>query len=258
MVKQLTFSDNEIYTLFHDLDRISGIMEPRLGRWHAWPAVKMQLFWPLMFETWRGNLQENSSGATAKFHNWLKAYLPCLGLAGRNFFRLRSLSGRGGNTVFMCAPRYALCPGGKRREFIFDDLTSGAGQDAPPILLAYPWPDTVRRNPLRGGEFRLDARLFAANHLAVLLAHSPSVAGPAERLLSMLDGKGLPYAHASLKRRVHSALAIFKARRRLFRRLFSTLRPRVIVTTYAPGKFGELAAALASRRRSLESNPTRP
>src|SRR2546421_5103434 len=38
----------QVYQLVGEIDRLPGIMEPRVGRWRAWPMAKMQLVWNLM------------------------------------------------------------------------------------------------------------------------------------------------------------------------------------------------------------------
>ena len=41
-------TQDEVYRLFGEIDRLPGIMEPRIGRWRAWPIAKMPLVWHLM------------------------------------------------------------------------------------------------------------------------------------------------------------------------------------------------------------------
>ena len=41
-------TQRDVYRLFGEIDRLPGIMEPRVGRWRAWPIAKMPLVWHLM------------------------------------------------------------------------------------------------------------------------------------------------------------------------------------------------------------------
>ena len=113
----------------------------------------------------------------------------------------------------------------------------------PSIPLEQPWRRSDPATGANGSAVNLSPYGSATELLAVVLMASPRLRRAAGDLGGRLKNFDLPISASVRDRRILLALALFEARRRLFRRLAAHLQLGALVVTYAPGRFGEIAAA---------------
>ncbi len=232
---------HDLYELVARLDATSGVWEPRIGRWRAWPAAKMALVWHMMSRheaTLYSGVPQSFANRVARR---LPKYGPAIGAALWQWWRNR----RAGSVeiALMVAPRPYRYPDGVVRDFIFDDLLEGVGFDTSKAILKYPGEGATTSAAGAGIEARLDAAILLAEHLAVLLLHSRAVCVAADRIAKIVSEAGAPVSVDAIAERARIGIALFEARRRVMRQYFVRLGCRLIVLTYGPGRMGELAAA---------------
>jgi hypothetical protein len=231
-------TQSEVYRLFERIDRTPGIMEPRIGRWHAWPAAKMQLVWHLMYEGGdvsarreRFSLGQLTDRLTHSFSDIAAA------------IRQTGSFGGSGAVGMICAPRVYRSGDGMVRDMIYGDLLQGSGIAMPVQVLEHPARSHAGLPPLRRPALQLRPYHAAAEVLALALMANAHVRTAADALNSVLEHAGFPLDGGLRRSKIRLALALFEARRRVFRRLFGKAGLRALVLTYAPGRTGEIAAA---------------
>jgi hypothetical protein len=228
----------QVYTLFGEIDRLPGIMQPRIGRWPAWPMAKMQLVWHLLHAP-SGDECNNAVSRLRKVGQKLPRYAGALPL----IWRQRNAGASPGAIGMLHVPRLHCFRDGRQRDFIFGELLTGAGLAHPVVALRH---QLVPDHSLPVAETpTIDLAPYhsAAEQLALLLMADPRLGRTAANLNRRLDGADFPLDRAARGRKVLLALALFEAKRRIFRRLFKRLGLRALVGTYAPGRYGEIAAA---------------
>lgn len=231
-------TQSEVYRLFERLDRMPGIMEPRLGRWRAWPIAKMQLVWHLMYEG--ADVSTRANGISfGKLKERLSGSLSDLFVAARQACRQQQ-SGRIG---MMYVPRIHRFADGAVRDMIYGDLLQGEGLALPVLALEQPSPGGGERPRLPHASIHLRPYHSAAELLALILMPTPRLRAVADQLDAILAMADFPLAPELRRAKILLALTLFEARRRIFRRVLSKLGLRLLVTTYAPGRPGEIAAA---------------
>jgi hypothetical protein len=228
----------QVYTLFGEIDRLPGIMAPRIGRWPAWPMAKMQLVWHLLHAP-SGVECNNAVSRLRKVGHKLPRYASALPL----IWRQRSVGASSGAIGMLHVPRLHCFRDGRQRDFIFGELLTGAGLAHPVVALRH---QLVPDHSLPMAETpTIDLAPYhsAAEQLALLLMADPRLGRTAASLNRWLERADIPLERAARGRKVLLSLALFEAKRRIFRRLFRRLGLRALVGTYAPGRYGEIAAA---------------
>jgi hypothetical protein len=231
----------QAYTLFGELDRLPGIMEPRVGLWRAWPMAKMQLAWHLLHAP-----SAAGRNSAASLLRKAGARLPRYAGALPRIWRRFDVAAPSGAIGMLYVPRMHCFRDGRQRDFIFGELLSGAGLKHPVIALRHPLAvDGPSRLPRASQAPTIDLAPYhlAAEQLALVLMAGPRLRRTAAALNGRLDHTGMAIERSARGRRVLLALALFEARRRIFRRLFERLALRALVVSYAPGRHGEIAAA---------------
>ncbi len=143
-------------------------------------------------------------------------------------------------------PRMHCFRDGRQRDFIFGELLTGAGLEHPVIALRHPLAaDAPSLLPRASQAPTIDLAPYhlAAEQLALVLMAGPRLRRTAASLNCRLDHTAMALERGARGRRILLALALFEARRRIFRRLFERLTLRALVVSYAPGRHGEIAAA---------------
>lgn len=220
------------YDLIHRLDRLPGILDPTVGRWRAWPAVRMQLLWTLLYQA--AGVSSSSLDRIIRRSGRLRAALRPIPMPA---------GGGPGRVVFLAAARTYRDPDGCMRETNFGDLVSGKTVRLPTVLVHYPWPGGGANRSLVPDALDATRPLLMADAIALLLHLDPDIRRAADTLALRIAAVSDAIPVRRLRRMCRLALAVFEARRRVFRRLFARLGARAIVTTYAPGRMGEIAAA---------------
>jgi hypothetical protein len=231
-------TQSEVYRLFERLDRVPGIMEPRLGRWRAWPIAKMQLVWHLMYEGADASVRGESL-TFGKLKKRLSNYLSDLSVSAKQAGRMR----RTGTIGMMYVPRIHHFADGTARDMIYGDLLQGYGLSLPAVALEQPLPLSSDRQRLPDAPIYLRPYQSAAELMALMLMSTRRLRAVAEGLDAVLADADIPLAPELRRSKVLLALSLFEARRRIFRRVLNKLGLRVLVVTYAPGRAGEIAAA---------------
>jgi hypothetical protein len=234
-------NQSDLYQAFRDLDRMPGIMEPRIGRWRAWPMAKMQLFWHLMYPQNTSGTSRDASFVPALAHRLARVGRDAA-VALRQSRRLRECPPAAGTIGMMYVPRVHRCPDGRVRDMIYGDLLCGHALALPTIALEQPWPHRVKHRS-SAAPIHLDPYQSATEVLALALMASPRLRRAADDLDRILAGAPLPIPARHRHRKMLLGLAMFEARRRIFRRLWKRLGVRCLAVTYGPGRIGEIAAA---------------
>lgn len=124
----------EVYSLLGELDRLPGIMEPRLGRWCAWPAAKMQLIWTLMEPP-----QVNAERALP-FHQKARSRVALYPKQWvRAARRPRTRRKDSGVIAAYQIPRIHRCFDGASRDLIYGDILKGNGFALPLVVFEQSW-----------------------------------------------------------------------------------------------------------------------
>jgi hypothetical protein len=231
----------EVYQLLGELDRLPGIMEPRIGRWRAWPMAKMQLAWHLLHAP-----SAAGRNSAASLLRKAGARLPRYAGALPRIWRRFEVGPSSGAIGMLHVPRMHCFRDGRQRDFIFGDLLTGAGLKHPVIALQHPLAaDPPSLLPQAPQSLTIDLAPYhlAAEQLALVLMAGPRLRRTAAALNCRLDHTAMALERGARGRRVLLALALFEARRRIFRRLFERLTLHALVVSYAPGRHGEIAAA---------------
>ena len=229
----------EVYALFKEIDRLPGIMEPRLGRWRAWPLVKMQLVWQLMHP--QNEVAAGRASWADKVTDRLRRYPSQLASAWRQAAAPRA-GGDGGTVAILQVPRMHMFRDGKERDMIYGALLDAEQMCLPVVVLKHSWLGGSRAR-IQAPTIDLDPHRSVAEMHALWLMGTPRVRRAAAALDSILNQTELPLDVGVRCRQILLALGLFEARRRLFRRLFEKIRARILMVTYAPGRSGEIAAA---------------
>lgn len=232
-------TQDEVYALFKELDRLPGIMEPRLGRWRAWPLVKMQLVWQLMHP--QNGLAPGRASWADKVTDRLRRYPSQLASAWRQA-AAPTVGKDGGTVAILQVPRMYMFRDGKERDMIYGALLDAEQMRVPVVVLKHSWLDGPRAR-IQVPTIDLDPHRSLAEMHALLLMRTPRVRRVAAVIGSVLAQTELPLDVGVRYRQIRLALGLFEARRRLFRRLLEKIGARVLMVTYAPGRSGEIAAA---------------
>jgi len=226
----------EVYRLFGELDRLPGIMEPRLQRWRAWPIAKMQLVWALMEPP-----EVNASRAVSLLDRIglrLSRYPRQLTAALRQTHTVRANT-NGVIGVYQ-VPRIHRFFDGEPRDMVYGDLLTGAGMSLPLVVLQRSWDDAARQIP--GAVVDVDWHQSLAEILAIALMRTPRIYSVADQVAAIAAPR-IPLPPAVVSYKIRLALSLFEARRRIFGKLLRRLRARGLLVTYSPGRSGEIAAA---------------
>ena len=234
---------DDIYALFQKLDRLPGIMEPRLGRWRAWPAVKNQLYGPLIKPAPVKMERLVSSPVFRRLGRRCHCYQSVLMTALRQYRNLLAEGGGSAKAILMGHSSYHMHDDGVLRDYFFDDLISGIGLPEKPLHFDYPWIALSEQSPVVKGSYSLTPTLAATDIVTKIKYHSHQVKSCTKILLAILQKTDLPFEQFDLAHRIRIALSVFEGRRIVFGKLFKRLKPKVIVLTHAPGHYGEIAAA---------------
>jgi hypothetical protein len=231
----------QAYRLFGELDRLPGIMEPRVGPWRAWPMAKMQLAWDLLHAPSAAG-RNSTASLLRKAGRRLPRYAGALARMWRPF----DVAAPSGAIGMLHVPRMHCFRDGRQRDFIFGDLLTGAGLKHPVIALRHPLaadPPSLLPQAPQALTIDLASYHLAAEQLALVLMAGPRLRRTAAALNCRLDHTAMAIERSARGRRILLALALFEARRRIFRRLFERLALRALIVSYAPGRHGEIAAA---------------
>ena len=232
-----------LYDILEQADAVPGMLDVAIGRWLAWPAIKVLIYARLF------NALDDSPMALPPARRLARG----MSLGGRlpaTWLRLRSLlaevPARGER------PRVAWLSGsyarrgadGVERDALFAELPSELTPHAeqlwlqPPLLTGVK--DGVHAEPIY--EIATDW----ANQLTALQRFRPAVRGAATAIAEKLASITPQAADLTWHRVCLDAMSLFESRRLAWTRVFASLRPDAVFMTNAPYMSGEVAAAKAA------------
>jgi hypothetical protein len=196
--------------------------------------AKMQLLWYLMHAPSSGSEREDTA-LLRKASRKLPAY------AAAWTWRRPNGAARAGGIGMLYAPRLHRFRDGRLRDLIFGELLAGAGLQHPVVPLRH----QLAADPSAAvnGTIDLAPSHAQGEQLALVLMLDPRLRRTAAALNTQLGRTYIPLAAKTRGRKILLALALFEAKRRIFRQLFTRLGLRVLVASYAPGRYAEIAAA---------------
>src|SRR3954454_10769369 len=223
------FDQAQVYHLFGEIDRLPGIIEPRVGRWRAWPMAKMQLVWHLMHAPSGSSGGGDAGSVLRKAARRLPSYVA----AWPHLWHRPNGEVPRGPIGMLYAPRMHRLRDGRARDFIFGELLAGAALQHPVIALRH----QLGADAASAISESIDLAPYhlLAEQLALVLIADPRLRRAAAALNGLLDGTAIPLSQRARRRKILLALALFEARRRIFRRLFARLGLGALVCSYAPG-----------------------
>ncbi|KRE14398.1 hypothetical protein ASE66_13530 [Bosea sp. Root483D1] len=220
---------SDLYRSINAVDDLEAAKHIAIGRWLAWPIVKITL-------AARAVVSANAvSPANGVSGGILKRFTAQLGAVVRDCrLALRPALLPDRSTILLVGVRKAVtADDGTETDFFFGNLnaTHWAGQSR---FLSFPRIDEDKP----GGD-SLVSYLAHARLLAKVLM--PAMLPPAYRLVRAMGRQ--PGGPAVGLGRAALILANFQARRILFRRFLRVSQFQTILMTYAPGRMPEIAAA---------------
>ena len=231
-----------IYEILEHADAVPGVFDVRIGRWLAWPAVKVLIYARLC----------NALDAAPMAMPQAKRVFTGASLFSRlpmTWLRLRSelaeLPAATRPRVAWLSGAYARRgPDGVEHDAIFGDLTSELTADAEQVFLQPPViaPSASGVHAERIYQTATDL----ANQLTSLQRFRPAVRRAAATLAQRLVTVTPTVAELTWDRVCLDALSMFEARRMAWTTVFDRIKPAVVLLTNAPYLAGEVAAAKTS------------
>ena len=229
-----------IYELLEQADAVPGILDVAIGRWLAWPAIKVLIYarlfnalddTPIAMPSTRRVFRGASLGSRLP-STWL---------------RLRSALGQVPHRS--ARPRIAWMSGsysrrgadGIERDALFANLPAELTSHAEQIWLQPP----LLSDGAAGvhAEHVYEIATDWANQLTSLQRFRPAVRATAEALAGKLTAITPAAAGLTWNRVCLDAVSMFEARRLAWTMVFARLQPDVVMMTNAPYLSGEVAAA---------------
>ena len=230
--------------IVQSLDTASGIMEPKVGRWCAWPVVKPGLFFQLL-------KQDSSLSASvsegAKFAGHLRKILKmtpsvffgCLQLLRHARWRTDPQS------VFYAfsSNRSEKQKDGKYKDIFYDDLLISGKLRWKPFIIETPvnW---GHLKPVVGPRHVFDEPMIL---LSGIIASLPSVQlaiqSATDHLVTIFLNNGVPLIRSVLESLVRNRLMVFEAGRRVYSLLLKHRNSKTLIVLDADAVTGIIAAA---------------
>lgn len=231
-----------IYEILEHADAVPGVFDVSIGRWLAWPAVKVLIYARLC------NALDAAPMAMPQARRVftgasLFSRLPMTWLRLRS--ELKRLPAATRPRVAWLSGAYARRgPDGVEHDAIFGDLTSELTNDAEQVFLQPPViaPSTPGIHAERIYQLATDL----ANQLTAPQRFRPAVRQAAAALAERLVMVTPTVAELSWDRVCLDALSMFEARRMAWTAVFHHVKPSVVLLTNAPYLAGEVAAAKSS------------
>ena len=229
-----------IYEILEQADAVPGVHDIYIGRWLAWPAVKVLLYARLC------DFLDAAPMASPETKRVLRG-VTLFSRLPATWLRLRSELDR--LPAAGAQPRVAWLSGAYTRRGADGVTRDALFGDVPSALQAYSeqlWllPPTLDQRA--GGvhaETVYEVATDLANQLTALQRFRPAVRSAARALAGKLSTLTATVAGLSWHRVLIDALAMFEARRIAWGLVFDRLKPAVVLLTNAPYQVGQVAAA---------------
>ena len=232
-----------IYEILEQADAVPGVLDIRIGRWLAWPAVKNFIYARLCNAL---AAEPMASPPTRRVFTGvsLLSRLPATRLRlSAELAKLPAPSER---------PRVAWLSGayarrgadGVERDAIFGELPAELTPHVEQLWLQPPVITAAASGVHAEAVYQLATDL--GNQLTSLQRFRPAVRNAAKALAERLTAVTPTVAGLTWQRACLDALSMFEARRMAWRLVFARMHPAVVLLTNAPYLSGEVAAAKAS------------
>jgi len=229
-----------IYEILEQADAVPGIADIEIGRWLAWPAIKVLIYARLFNALDDAPMAMPSTKRVFRGAS-LGSRLPATWLRLRA--ALASVPARGDRPriAWMSGSYARRGPDGIERDALFGELPVELATHAEQLWLQPPLLAGVN-----GGihaEMVYDIATDWANQLTSLQRFRPAVRAAADALAAKLTTVTPEAAGLTWQRVCLDAVSMFEARRVAWTKVFAALRPDAVLMTNAPYLSGEVAAA---------------
>jgi hypothetical protein len=231
-----------IYEILEQADAVPGVLDIYIGRWLAWPAVKVLIYARLC------NVLAAEPIASPERQRLMRG-VSLFGELPSTWLRLRSAlaalppPGERPRIAWMSGAYRRRDSGGVERDALFGDVPAQLAPDAEQIWLMPPASARAAGGIDAEGIYQTAAAL--ANQLTSLQRFRPAVRRVSRQLAEKLSAVTPTVAGLSWYRVCLDALTMFEARRIVWSTVFARIKPAVVLLTNAPYQVGEVAAAKA-------------
>ena len=244
-----TMDLQELQNYFITMDSIHGIMEPKIGRWHAWPVIKPKLFHRLLRKRWETGQSAPKETKPLTFIERLKNKGNILNIAdfldGFKLLVRENHWRKAPQLLFLSnsSSRSECTAKGKYLNIYMDEIILSDLLKFPVYTIERPvhWgyleplatPVHLNEEPIRV------ARFVIRNTTSVRKKVKPA----AKSFLSLLTQFNFPEAPASLYRLIENSLVIFEVERIIYNKLFKHRNIKGFVFIDSDVLTGPIAAA---------------
>lgn len=232
-----------IYEILEQADAVPGVHDVYIGRWLAWPAVKVLIYARLCDAL---DSAPMASPETTRLRRGvtLLSRLPATRLRLRRELEQLPAASSKPRIMWLSGAYTRQAPDGITRDALFGDVPAELARHSEQVWLL---PPTVPHGTAGLHAERVyDVATDLANQLTSLQRFRPSVRRAARALANQLSALTPTVAGLSWQRVLLDALSMFEARRIAWSAVFESIKPAVALLTNAPYRVGEVAAARAS------------
>ena len=229
-----------IYEILEQADAVPGVHDIYIGRWLAWPAVKVLIYARLC--EFLAEAPMASPEATRVLRGVsLFSRLPATWLRLRSELDKLPAPGAMPRLAWLSGAYTRRSADGVERDALFGDVPAQLESYSEQVWLL---PPTIHKHA-RGihAERIYEVATDLANQLTSLQRFRPAIRVAARALAAKLSTLAPTVAGLSWHRVLVDALAMFEARRIVWATVFARLKPAVVLLTNAPYQVGEVAAA---------------
>lgn len=229
-----------IYEILEQADAVPGIFDVRIGRWLAWPAIKVLIYARLF------NALDDAPMASAPARRMftgvsLFSRLPMTWLQLQAALSTLPAPSSQPRVAWLSGAYGRRGDDGVERDAIFDDLPTELAAHAEQVWL-HPPVVSSRASGVHAESTYAVATAWS-NQLTSLQRFRPAVRSAAQALAGKLITVTPAVGDLTWRRVCLDALSMFEARRSAWTTVFTHLRPEVVLMTNAPYLSGEVAAA---------------
>lgn len=232
-----------IYDVLEQADAVPGVHDIYIGRWLAWPAVKVLIYARLCDFLAAAPMASPDAKRLMRGAS-LFSRLPVTWLRLRSELNKLPASGAKPRVAWLSGAYTRRSADGGRRDALFGDVPSQLEAYAEQLWLLPPTIGAGTTGMHAEPVYAVATDL--ANQLTSLQRFRPAVRNAARALAAKLSALTPTVAGLSWHRVLLDALAMFEARRIAWGAVFKRLRPAVVLLTNAPYQVGEVAAAKAA------------
>lgn len=232
-----------IYEILEQADAVPGVLDIRIGRWLAWPAVKNFIYARLCNAL---AAEPMASPQTRRVFTGVSLFsrLPSTWLRLRSELAKLPAPSQRPRVAWLSGAYARRGADGVERDAIFGELPAQLTPHVEQLWLQPPVITAAASGIHAETVYQLATDL--GNQLTSLQRLRPAVLNAARALAERLPAVTPTVAGLTWHRACLDALSMFEARRMAWNVVFARLKPAVVLLTNAPYLSGEVAAAKAS------------